>query len=47
MVAGLGALGRKLYVVPSLQLVIVRLGEEPEVGFDRNFWGHFNVVLGR
>lgn len=47
MVAGLGALGRKLYVVPSFQLVIVRLGEEPEAGFDRKFWGHFNVVLGR
>lgn len=47
MVAGLGALGRKLYVAPSLQLVIVRMGDQPETGFDAKFWSYFNKVLNR
>lgn len=42
LVAALGALGRKCYVVPSLQLVVTRLGDSPElVGkpkFDDEFW---------
>ncbi len=45
MVAGLGALGRKLYVVPNRQLVMVRLGDQPEVGFDAKLWGYFSKVL--
>jgi len=37
--AGLGALGRKLYVVPSMNLVITRLGNQPtEAGFDNGLW---------
>ncbi|MDA7887241.1 serine hydrolase [bacterium] len=47
MVAGLGALGRKLYVVPNLQLVIVRMGDQPEAGFDTKLWGYINKVLER
>jgi hypothetical protein len=42
LVAGLGALGRKCYVVPSLDLVVVRLGDNPEQSgqaqFDKEFW---------
>ena len=41
-VAGLGALGRKLWVVPSLHMVVTRLGDHPdrpnEPRFDREFW---------
>ncbi|MHC4518011.1 MAG: serine hydrolase domain-containing protein [Planctomycetota bacterium] len=36
-----GALGRRCFVVPSLQLVVTRLGDQPTVrnnGFDRQFW---------
>ena len=36
--AGLGALGRKVYVVPSQKLVVTRLGDAPERSFDREFW---------
>jgi CubicO group peptidase (beta-lactamase class C family) len=42
LVAALGALGRKCYVVPSLNLVVTRLGDNPEVDqlpkFDIEFW---------
>lgn len=42
LVAALGALGRKCYVVPSLGVVVVRLGDNPEVvghtKFDVEFW---------
>lgn len=42
LVAALGALGRKCYVVPSLDLIVVRLGDNPEVigqqKFDVEFW---------
>jgi CubicO group peptidase (beta-lactamase class C family) len=41
-VAALGALGRKCYVVPSLDLVVTRLGDNPEINqqpkFDIEFW---------
>ena len=35
-----GALNRRCFVVPSLQLVVTRLGDQPGVGrkFDRQFW---------
>ena len=36
-----GALNRRCFVVPSLQLVVVRLGDQPTVknnGFDRQMW---------
>ena len=36
--AALGALGRKLYVVPSRQLVVARLGGDPGRGFGGTFW---------
>jgi CubicO group peptidase (beta-lactamase class C family) len=42
LVAGLGALGRKLWVVPSLDLVVTRLGNNPQKSgrpqFDAEFW---------
>ena len=38
LVAGLGALGRKVYVVPSLHLVVTRLGDAPGAKFDEQFW---------
>jgi CubicO group peptidase (beta-lactamase class C family) len=38
MIAAQGALGRKLYVVPSLGLVVVRLGDTPDDDFNRRFW---------
>jgi CubicO group peptidase (beta-lactamase class C family) len=39
MYAASGGLGRKLYVVPSLGLVVVRLGDAPEGAFNQRFWG--------
>lgn len=42
LVAALGALGRKVYVVPSRNLVVTRTGADPGPGgdapFDREFW---------
>lgn len=39
MVAALGALDRKLYVVPSKKLIVVRTGDAaPDRDFDRQFW---------
>lgn len=40
MFAAKGALIRRLYVVPSLDLVVTRLGDQPDAGrsFDRQFW---------
>jgi CubicO group peptidase (beta-lactamase class C family) len=38
LVAALGALGRKVWVVPGLELVVVRLGDAPGAGFDERFW---------
>lgn len=41
LVAALGALGRKCYVVPSLNLVVTRLGDTPDTAesrFDPEFW---------
>ena len=38
LVAAQGALGRKLYIVPSLDLVVSRLGDRPEAGFNTELW---------
>jgi hypothetical protein len=38
LVAMQGALGRKCYVVPSMNLVVVRLGDEPGQTFNEEFW---------
>ena len=38
MFAAQGALGRKVYVVPSLDLVVVRLGDAPADDFNQRFW---------
>ena len=33
-----GGLGRKLYIVPSMDLIVVRLGDQPERNFNRELW---------
>ena len=42
LVAALGAMGRKVYVVPSLELVVTRTGDVPDArgqeSFDEAFW---------
>ena len=39
LVAALGALDRKLYVVPSRKLVVVRMGQAaPDKAFDQQLW---------
>jgi len=39
LVAALGAQGRKVYVVPSRKLVVVRMGQNPtDAGFDNALW---------
>jgi CubicO group peptidase (beta-lactamase class C family) len=38
LVAALGALDRKLYVVPSKALIVVRMGAATEHGFDQQLW---------
>jgi CubicO group peptidase (beta-lactamase class C family) len=47
LVAALGALDRKLYVVPSRKLVVVRLGEAaPDKDFDQQLWLRLTPALG-
>ncbi len=44
--AAQGALGRKLYVVPSLDLVVTRLGDQPEDrDFNQQLWLRLMAVL--
>lgn len=45
--AAKGGQGRRLYVIPSLDLVVARLGTQPEAGadFDQQFWLHLMAVL--
>jgi CubicO group peptidase (beta-lactamase class C family) len=38
LVAALGAPDRKCYVVPSLGLVVTRLGDQTGAAFDKEFW---------
>lgn len=38
MYSAFGALGRRLYVVPSMELVVTRLGDAPAQDFDKIFW---------
>ena len=38
LVAAQGALGRKLYIVPSLDLIVTRLGDRPETAFNAELW---------
>lgn len=46
LVAALGYLDRKLYVVPSLDLVVVRTGADaPDKDFDEQIWERLNRVL--
>jgi CubicO group peptidase (beta-lactamase class C family) len=47
LVAALGALDRKLYVVPSLQLVVVRMGDAAlDKDFDQQLWLRLMPALG-
>jgi CubicO group peptidase (beta-lactamase class C family) len=47
LVAALGALDRKLYVTPSLNLVVVRMGDAtPDKDFDQQLWLRLAPVLG-
>ena len=46
LVAALGALDRKLYVVPSLKLIVVRLGQAaPDKDFDQQLWLRLGKAL--
>ena len=45
--AAQGALQRKLYVVPSMNLVVTRLGNQPETGFNNQFWKHLMAAAPR
>jgi hypothetical protein len=44
LVAALGALGRKVYVVPSLDLVVTRLGDEPAKDFNDELWRRLSLA---
>ena len=47
LVAALGFLDRKLYVVPSKKLVVVRMGEAtPDRGFDQQVWLRLMKAIG-
>lgn len=47
LVAALGALGRKLYVVPSQKLLVVRMGQAPsDADFDQQLWLRLSKALG-
>jgi CubicO group peptidase (beta-lactamase class C family) len=47
LVAALGALGRKLYVVPSQKLIVVRMGQTPtDPDFDQQLWLRLAKALG-
>jgi CubicO group peptidase (beta-lactamase class C family) len=47
LVAALGALDRKLYIVPSLDLVVVRMGDAtPDKDFDQQLWLRLTPALG-
>ncbi|MCC7268130.1 MAG: beta-lactamase family protein [Caulobacteraceae bacterium] len=46
MVAALGAMGRKLYIVPDRRLVVVRLGQAvPDPDFDQQLWTRLSRAL--
>lgn len=46
LVAALGALDRKLYVVPSQKLVVVRMGQAaPDRDFDQQLWTRLSPAL--
>jgi len=47
MVAALGAFNRRLFVVPSRKLIVVRTGATaPDKDFDQQLWLRLNAVLG-
>jgi CubicO group peptidase (beta-lactamase class C family) len=45
LVAAFGALGRKVYVVPSLDLVVTRLGDEPAKDFNDELWRRLSAAF--
>lgn len=47
LVAAFGALDRRLYVVPSQKLVVVRMGADaPDAEFDQQLWLRLSAALG-
>lgn len=46
LIAAQGALGHKCYIVPSLGLVVTRLGDEPGPDFNREFWKRLSAAQG-
>lgn len=47
LVAALGALDRKLYVVPSRKLIVVRMGDAaPDKDFDQQLWLRLTKAIG-
>lgn len=45
LVVAMGHEKRRLYILPSRKLVIVRFGSDPGGAFDRKFWAHAAVAL--
>jgi len=46
LIAALGALDQKLYIVPSLKLVVVRLGQAaPDSDFDEQLWRRLSPLV--
>jgi hypothetical protein len=46
LVAALGALDRRLYIVPSAHLIVVRTGAETrDPNFDQNLWLQLQSLL--
>jgi hypothetical protein len=47
MYAAQGKLGRRLYVLPTHQLVITRLGDQPSNTFNTEFFKRLRLASGK